>query len=95
MESSPQFPGTHWETVVIVGLTANIHVGETLLSVRLVYLFWQVKEASAALQKTTQQVQKLAQMVSKPPGAPLLRPPPQSPSQSGEHTCFNLRVSYV
>ncbi|XP_027142769.1 histone-lysine N-methyltransferase SETDB1-B isoform X2 [Larimichthys crocea] len=42
-----------------------------------------VKEASAALQKTTQQVQKLAQMVSKPPGAPLLRPPPQSPSQSG------------
>lgn len=53
------------------------------------YLFFQVKEASAALQKTTQQVQKLVQMVTKPlPGSPLLRSPVQPPSQSGEHTCY-------
>ncbi|KAM3615143.1 uncharacterized protein V6R79_024033 [Siganus canaliculatus] len=41
------------------------------------------KETSAALQKTSQQVHKLVQMVSKPStGAPLLRSPTQPPSQS-------------
>ncbi|XP_042346358.1 histone-lysine N-methyltransferase SETDB1-B-like isoform X2 [Plectropomus leopardus] len=43
-----------------------------------------LKDASTALQKTTQQVQKLVQMVNKPsPGAPLLRSPTQPQSQSG------------
>ena len=56
-----------------------------------ILFFFQVKEASTAIQKTSQQVQKLVQMVSKPsPGAPLLRSPTQPPSQSGEHVCFPL-----
>ena len=51
------------------------------------YLFCQLKEASAALQKTSQQVQKLVQMVNKPSsGVSLLRPPGQFSSQSGEYT---------
>uniref|UniRef100_A0A8C2XL39 [histone H3]-lysine(4) N-trimethyltransferase n=1 Tax=Cyclopterus lumpus TaxID=8103 RepID=A0A8C2XL39_CYCLU len=41
----------------------------------------------SSLQKTSQQVQKLVQMVSKPStGAPLLRSPSKPPSQSGEQT---------
>ncbi|XP_022612444.1 histone-lysine N-methyltransferase SETDB1 isoform X2 [Seriola dumerili] len=43
-----------------------------------------LKEASAALQKTSHQVQKLVQMVNKPsPGTQLLRSPGHPPSQSG------------
>lgn len=45
---------------------------------------YQASEALAALHKTSQQVQKLAEIVSKgPPGAPLLRSPAQPLSQSG------------
>lgn len=52
-----------------------------------IYIFFQLKDVSTALQKTSQQVQKLVQMVSKPsPGASLLRSPGQPPTQSGEHT---------
>ena len=69
-----------------------------VLMIMSVYLFDQLKEASTALQKTSQQVQKLAQMVSKPsPGAPLLRSPSQLSSPPGEQThthtlylCWNI-----
>lgn len=81
-------------------LTANIYEGyhcsvyaDADEDVCPVYLFCQVKEASAALQKTTQQVQKLVQMVTKPStGGPLLRSPAQLSSQSGEHM---LHASYL
>ncbi|XP_041844375.1 histone-lysine N-methyltransferase SETDB1-B [Melanotaenia boesemani] len=43
-----------------------------------------LKEASTVLQKTSQQVQKLVQIVAKPsPGAPLVRPLTQPSAQSG------------
>lgn len=62
--------------------------------VRLLYLFCQVSEAYTALQKTTEQVQKLAKLVNKhSPGAPALRSPTQPPSQSGEWTCLNKKYS--
>lgn len=51
----------------------------------------QASEALAALHKTSQQVQKLAEIVSKgPPGAPLLRSPTQPLSQSGEFVHIHL-----
>lgn len=60
-----------------------------------VYLFCQLKEASVALQKTTQQVQKLVQMVNKPSsGTSLLRSPGQPQTQSGEHMLLRA-ASYL
>uniref|UniRef100_A0A672YF49 [histone H3]-lysine(4) N-trimethyltransferase n=1 Tax=Sphaeramia orbicularis TaxID=375764 RepID=A0A672YF49_9TELE len=48
------------------------------------FVLFQLKDASAALQKSTQQVQKLVQMVHKPtPGAALIRSTTQPPAQSG------------
>uniref|UniRef100_A0A3Q3X063 [histone H3]-lysine(4) N-trimethyltransferase n=1 Tax=Mola mola TaxID=94237 RepID=A0A3Q3X063_MOLML len=53
-------------------------------------------EAFTALQKTSQQVQKLVQMVSKhSPGAPSLRSPGQPPSQSGERIQPAVFVSQI
>uniref|UniRef100_A0AAQ4RRI9 [histone H3]-lysine(4) N-trimethyltransferase n=1 Tax=Gasterosteus aculeatus aculeatus TaxID=481459 RepID=A0AAQ4RRI9_GASAC len=47
------------------------------------HCYFDLNEASSVLQKTTQQLQKLVQLVSKPsPGAPLLRSPSHPPSQS-------------
>uniref|UniRef100_A0A672Y6Q3 [histone H3]-lysine(4) N-trimethyltransferase n=1 Tax=Sphaeramia orbicularis TaxID=375764 RepID=A0A672Y6Q3_9TELE len=47
------------------------------------FVLFQLKDASAALQKSTQQVQKLVQMVHKPtPGAALIRSTTQPPAQS-------------
>lgn len=50
---------------------------------------FQANETFAVLQKTSQQVQKLAHMVNKhSPGAPSLRSPVQPPTQSGKQTFF-------
>lgn len=54
--------------------------------VYVLYFLWQLKETSAVLQKTSHQVHKLVQIISRSsPGGPLLRPPAQSSAQSGEH----------
>lgn len=56
--------------------------------------FFQTNETFAVLQKTSQQVQKLAHMVNKhSPGTPSLRSPVQAPTQSGKQTLFFFRCN--
>lgn len=78
-------------------LALCIYEGETVMKMMcLVYLFYQLNEASAALQKTSQQVQKLVNMAHKPsPGVSLLRSPGQPPFQSGEHALKIIRCIFL
>ena len=73
------------------------HWVKMMINVLFIY-FCQLKEASAALQKTSQQVQKLVQLVNKPsPCAPLHRSPGQPPSQTGDntHSSGSVEASYL